>query len=108
MLGSVAWDVEAASVLSAGEEPAKANLRARLTGRADWQDSALLRSYRGVRGAIGGQLREIERQLTATGGGGAMSTDAIREGSGESGPADLPALFTTPPIRPGRQRGVSQ
>lgn len=69
VLGSVAWDPAAAEVLSAGAQPPKANLRARLTGRAGWQDSTLLRSYRGVRGAITGQLREIDQQLSVTGGG---------------------------------------
>ena len=68
VLASVAWDPASAEVLTTGAQPPKASLRARMTGRGGWQDSALLRSYRGVRGAIGGHLRMVSEQLDATGG----------------------------------------
>jgi hypothetical protein len=65
---TVAWDPDAAAVLSNGEAPPQAGALQRLAGRGGWEDSALLRSYRGARSAITGRIRINEEQLQAAGG----------------------------------------
>lgn len=65
---TVAWDPTAAAVLANGAEPPKASLLQRLAGRDAWEESALLRSYRGARSAITGRIRANEEQLQAPAG----------------------------------------
>ena len=65
---TVAWDPESAAVLSHGAEPPRGGLLQRLAGRGGWEDTPLLRSYRGARSAIAGRIRINEEQLQAAGG----------------------------------------
>ncbi|MGV1007097.1 MAG: hypothetical protein ACOYBY_00615 [Dermatophilaceae bacterium] len=65
---TVAWDPGSAAVLATGVEPPQARLLQRLLGRGEWQECALLRSYRGARSAITGRIRVNEERLQAAGG----------------------------------------
>ena len=69
VITTVAWDPRAAEVLSVGAPPPKAGLRHRAAGRGGWEDSPLLRSYRGARSAITGRIRVNEEHLATAGAG---------------------------------------
>lgn len=60
---TVAWDPAAAAVLSKGQQPQRAGVLQRLMGRGGWEESALLRSYRGARSEITGRIRINEEHL---------------------------------------------
>lgn len=68
VIATLALDPPAAAVLSAGAEWPTPGLAHRLAGRSGWDDSALLRSYRGARSAIIARLRANDEQLQAATG----------------------------------------
>lgn len=65
---TIAWDPDAAAVLSNGAQPSRAGLWQRAAGRAGWQESALLRSYGAARSAIAGRIRANAELLDTAGG----------------------------------------
>lgn len=68
VVGSAAWDPAAAAVLSEGADPPRRGILARAVGKDAWQDSALLRSYRGLRSQITARIRDTQDHLATTAG----------------------------------------